>query len=355
MEIHQVVVSASPGDAVTNVALAFQTLLRRVCPSRVFARYIHTQLADQVLPLFIYEDRLHADDLLIYHMSIGEPEVVQFLLGRPQRLVLVYHNITPARYFAQLDPAFAGLLASGRSELALLRERTELALADSAYNARDLEALGYADVRVSPLPVDINALSDVHPDPVLSAELEALKGPVVLFVGQLVPHKRPDLLVEAYHILTRYLIPEAHLVLSGSGRFERYRAALTTLITQLELDRVRIPGWVRSDELAAYYNRADVFATMSEHEGFCVPLVEAMSFDLPIVARDYAAIPETLGEAGLILPPDDDPALVAEALALLISDDTLRATLVGRGRRRLAAFDPHDAEASFLGHLGSII
>src|SRR5207302_6162453 len=156
--IRQVVVSASAGDAVTNAAFGFQEVRQRVGPSGVFARYIDPRLEGKVFPLGVYEACAQPDDLLIYRVSIGEPEVVQFVLGRRERLVLVYHNITPPEYFAALDPAFAGLLACGRSELALLRDRTVLALAVSAYNARELDGLGYADVRVSPLPIDAGAL-----------------------------------------------------------------------------------------------------------------------------------------------------------------------------------------------------
>ena len=355
MEIHQIVVSASAGDAVTNAAFGFQQVLQRVGPSGVFARYIDPRLDGQVFPLSIYEACAQPDDLLIYHVSIGEPEVVQFLLGRRERLVLVYHNITPPEYFAALDPAFAGLLACGRSELVLLRDRTEMALAVSAYNARELEGLGYEDVRVSPLPVDVGSLQTVEPDPATTAALEGLDGPLVLFVGQLLPHKRPDLLLHAYHVLTTYLMPNAHLVLLGPGRLERYHRALRALATELNLHRAQIPGWVTREQLAAYYRRADAFVTMSEHEGVCVPLLEAMSFDVPVVARAYGAIPETMGDAGLLLPADDDPLLVAEALAEVLSSDGLRAELTRRGRERLTNFDVDTARAQFLGHLVDLV
>jgi glycosyltransferase involved in cell wall biosynthesis len=348
MEIHQIVVAASPGDAVTNAALGYQTLLQRVGPSGVFARYVDPRLEGQVFPLSVYEACAHPDDLLIYHVSIGEPEVVQFLLSRPERLVLMYHNITPARYFADLDPAFAGLLACGRQELELLRERAELALAVSAFNARELEALGYKDVRVCPLPVDTAALRAVEPDEATMAELEAWDGPIVLFVGQLLPHKRPDLLLQAYHVLTTYLLPDAHLVLLGSARNEKYGRALTELATEMNLHRARVPGWVSTEQLAAYYRQADVFATMSEHEGVCVPILEAMSFDLPVVARSFGAIPETMGSAGLLLPPEEDPFLIAEALAEVLGSVPLRSELTRRGRDRLTAFGIDVAQAVFL-------
>ena len=355
MEIHQIVVSASAGDAVTNAAFGFQEVLQRIGPSGVFARYIDPRLEGKVFPLGVYEACAQPDDLLIYHVSIGEPEVVQFLLGRRERLVIVYHNITPPEYFARLDPGFAGLLACGRSELVLLRERTEMALAVSAYNARELEALGYEDVRVSPLPVDVGALQAVEPDPATVAALEALDGPLVLFVGQLLPHKRPDLLLQAYHVLTTYLMPNAHLVLLGPARLERYHGALQTLTRELNLHHAHIPGWLTREKLAAYYRRADVFATMSEHEGVCVPLLEAMSFDVPVVARAFGAIPETMADAGLLLPAEDDPALVAEALFELMTSDPLRADLIRRGRQRLTAFSVDAARAMFVQHLVDLV
>jgi L-malate glycosyltransferase len=351
MEIHQIVVSASAGDAVTNAALGFQEVLQRVGFSGLFARYIDPLLDGKVLPLAAYEACARPDNLLVYHLSIGEPEVAQFLLGRPERLVIVYHNITPPEYFSALDPGFAGLLASGRAEIALLRNRAELALAVSSYNARELEDLGYRDVRVSPLPIDLVGLHGVEPDAATVAELAALDGPLVLFVGQLLPHKRPDLVLQAYHLLTSALVPNAHLALLGKGRLERYERAVRVLAMELNLHRARIPGWVSPEQLAAHYRRADVLVTMSEHEGVCVPLLEAMSFDVPVVARAFGAIPETMGDAGLLLPAEADPILAAEALAEVLTNQTLRSELVRRGRERLAHFEAERAYATFLGHL----
>jgi L-malate glycosyltransferase len=355
MRIHQIVVSASAGDAVTDTAFRFQEVLRRVGPSEVFARYIDPRLADRVLPLSGHEFRAEPDDILVYHLSIGEPEVVQFLLGRGERLVLVYHNVTPPEYFAALDERFAALVGSGRSELALLRDRTALALAGSEFNARELNQLGYPDVRISPFPVDIRGLHSLEPDAATTAALEGLEGPLVLYVGQLLPHKRPDLLLQAYHVLTTFLMPEAHLVLLGAVRLERYGRALLALAAELNLHGATIPGWLPADQLAAYYRRADVFVTMSEHEGVCFPLLEAMSFGVPVVARDFGAIPETLGGAGVLLPAEDDVFLIAETLAEVLTDAAVRAKLIDRGLARSAAVSADDARATFLGHLVGLV
>jgi L-malate glycosyltransferase len=355
MEIHQVVVAASPGDAVTNAAFAFRTLLERIAPSEIYARYLDPRLAGEVHPLHQYQGgRDSARNILVYHASIGEPDVAAFLLGRPEHVVLVYHNITPPEYFTMLDPPFARLLAGGRAELMLLRGRVELALAVSAYNAAELESFGYEDVRVSPLPLEVQSLRTLEPDPATVKRLARDEGPIVLFVGQLLPHKRPDLLLQAFHVLVTYLLPEAHLKLVGPTRQTGYRRALEGLVEELNVD-AHITDWVSPEALAALYGNATCFVTMSEHEGVCVPLLEAMALDLPVLARSFAAIPETMGDAGLLLPADDDPLLVAEAMCRLLTDEQLRAELVARGRKRLADFDPTVAQATFLSHIGELV
>lgn len=358
MEIHQILVSASPGDAVTNAALEMRTLLRRVGPSEIFARYVHDHIAEDVRRLDEYALRPSAkrgQNLLVYHASIGEPVVLSFLLERRERLVLVYHNITPARYVATIDPVFAELLAGGRVELAALRDRVDLPLAVSAYNAAELVELGYRDVRVSPLVVNAESLRALEPNAQTTAHLAAhLRGPLILFVGQLLPHKRADLLLQAYHVLVTHIHPEAYLAMVGPSPNDNYRYVLESYVRELNLTQAWLPGRVTPEELAAFFRASSLFVTLSEHEGVCVPLLEAMAFDLPVLARDFAAIPETLGEAGLLLPPEDDPFLIAEALARLLTDEVLREELVVAGGKRLADFDPDAARAAFLAHLADV-
>ncbi len=216
-----------------------------------------------------------------------------------------------------------------------------LALAVSAYNARELEALGYRDVRISPLPVDVAALCALKPDAATVQALGELDGPLVLYVGQLLPHKRPDLLLQAYHVLTTYLRPDAHLALLGPARLEAYHKALQTFSSELNLNQAKMTGWLTPEQLAAYYAKADLFVTMSEHEGFCVPLLEAMAFDVPVVARAFGAIPDTMGDAGLLLPPGEDPCPRRRGHGRAVGvgwaaggTDRARAAAAGRLRRR---------------------
>lgn len=355
MEINQVLVSASPGDAVTNHSLALREVLRKVGPSEIFAKNIDPRLDDDVLRLDRYADRPRsrpATDVVIYHASIGEPSVARFLLDRPERLVLMYHNITPAEHMLPFDPAFAGLLAAGREELVELRSKTVLALTPSQHNAEELHALGFPRVGITPLIIDIPALAAVEPDESTMHHCrEAIDGPIVLYVGQLLPHKRPDLLLAAYHVLVTYLVPEAHLVMVGPQRLTRYRDSLQTYLQEMNLNKAWLTGPVADEQLVAFYRSASVFVTASEHEGFCVPPLEAMAFDVPVVARRYAAIPETVGRAGLLLPAGSGPTLLAEALAEVMADGELRRSLVAAGRRRVGDFDPEVSRATFLSEL----
>jgi glycosyltransferase involved in cell wall biosynthesis len=358
MQINQVLVSASLGDAVTNAAFELREMLRRVAPSDIYARYIDPRIMDDVLLLRRYDRRAShrpERDVLILHASIGEPELFRFLRHRPERLVVVYHNVSPAESFLPYDPAFAGLLEEARRELAVLAQRAVMALAVSEFNAAELRSMGFADVRVSPLVVDVGRLQGIEPDPATVNHLQGLDGPIVLFVGQLLPHKRPDLLLMAHHVLATYLVPEAHLILVGAPRLPRYQQGLQLFLQDLNLTRAWITGSVTQEALAAFYRHATMFVTLSEHEGFCVPLLEAMGFCLPVLARARPAIPETLGPGGLLLPEDGDPLLVAEAVAEVLENDRLRADLVSRGQARLGDFDPDAARARLLDNLLSVI
>lgn len=348
IRIHQVLVSASPGDAVTSAALGLRETLRRAGPSEVFAAFIDPVLAGEAHPLADFPRLGAGADLLVLHASIGEPAVAAFLDRRPEPLGVVYHNISPAGAFEPWAPAFAELLREGRRELAAMAARARVAVAVSAFNGAELVALGFSQVVVTPLPVDPATLMATSPDPVLYAQLEALDGPVVLYVGQMLPHKRVDWLVQSYDALVTHLVPEAHLVVVGPDRLPTYSRAVRRLVDELNLTRSHLLGSLSQAGLVACYRAADVFATATEHEGFCAPLLEAMAFEVPVMARAFAAVPETLDGAGLLLEPGDGPLVGAEALAAVISDTRLAGSLVDAGRRRLVGVDGDAARSALL-------
>jgi glycosyltransferase involved in cell wall biosynthesis len=345
--IHQILVAASPGDAITNMAFELRDVLRRVGNSEIYARYIDPRVADDVEPLSKYSRS--GRSVLVFHASMGEPEVHALLRTQRDPIVLVYHNVTPPEYCEPYDPAFAELLELGRRELIRLRPRVAVSLAASAFNAYELEEMGYENVRVLPPLVDPYRLTRVTPNPLTENHFRAnFDGPIVLSVAQLMPHKRIELLIEAMHIAATYLKSSASLVLVGAHRLSRYSEALRRQLAELHLPRVHLVGAVPDDELAAMYGAASAVVTASEHEGFCLPLLEAMAFETPVLARACAAIPETVADAGLVIPGDSGPALFAEALGELLGNEALQVELTSRGNRRLTEFDAADHQRVFL-------
>lgn len=346
------IVSAAPGDAATNSAMEIRSLLRHLGPSELYAAHVHPDLEQDVLRLVAGSPPpIAPSDIVIFHATIGSREVFDVLWMMPQTLVVYYHNVSPSSAFEQYSPEFATLLRTGRKAIAQLARRTTLALAPSAFNAAELAAMGFRDPRVSPLIVNVERLRAVDPHPLAAEQLAALEGPLLLSVGQFLPHKRPEFLLQAFHVLSTYLVPGAQLALIGASRLPAFRSRLDRYIRELNLSGVHMVGEVPDQVLRAYFERADIFTTASEHEGFCVPLVEAMMFDVPIVARCHGAIPETLAGAGLLVAAEDGPFVYAEALCELVVNASTRARLVEAGRARASQFHPDVARRMLLEHL----
>lgn len=341
-------VSAAPGDAITNAAMDLRASLRALGPSEIFAAFVDPGLAGEAYTLSDFPRVAGLADLVVVHVSIGEPALSEFLAERVEPLAVVYHNMSPAEAFEPWEPRFARLLDDGRRELADLARRARVAVGVSSYNAADLRAAGFDAVHVVPLAVDVDTLVGGEADPAMTEMLAGLEGPVVLSVGQLLPHKRPDWTLMAYHVLVTHLVPEAWMVMVGPDRLGGYGAALRDMVRRLSLGRVHITGTISQAALVSCYRRAEVFMTASEHEGFCVPLLEALAFEVPVVARGFGAVPETLAGAGLLLGPQDGLMVAAEALREVIEVPALRASMVEAGRRRLGALPALAARSAML-------
>jgi glycosyltransferase involved in cell wall biosynthesis len=329
--LDQLVVGAAPGDAITKSALLIRDALRLHGPSELYAQHIEPGLGTQVYPLGELSGRANRDRPLVFHASMGSWPVHEALRREP-RLALIYHNFSPPEFYAEIAPEVAGDLIRGRWELEQIRDRVECALADSDYNAAELEALGYRDVGVIAPTPDIDRLDSIRPDADMLAQASTWGGgPVVLCVAQQLPHKRIERVLAAVAVLQQEFIASARLAFVGVDRLPTYSAALRTMGQTLGLRDPQFLGRVSDAELAALYLRASVFLTLSEHEGFCVPVVEAMATGVPVVASRRAAIPSTVGNAAILIDEPDDPVDVAAVLHRVITDDELRRALIGRG------------------------
>jgi glycosyltransferase involved in cell wall biosynthesis len=339
VKIHQWVPAAHRGDAIGDSARKVRDLLRAMGhDSDIFALTIDDNMRSEAVP---FSDAAATEgDVTIFHFALPSPMTEAFARLRGAR-VLQYHNITPAAFFAPYDAGLFRLAALGRRELATLAGRVDLALGDSDFNRQELEALGFAPTGVMPIAVNLERLTGAPRRPALDRILgDGLIN--ILFVGRIVPNKRIEDHIRLAEMYKRYV--DAYYRFIFVGRYDalpRYYAQIRALLTQYEMlpDRFWFTGPVPDEDLAAFYRWADVYVSLSEHEGFCVPLVEAMASDVPIVAYAAGAVPETLGGAGLLFSPKD-LEVAAELVGSVVYDRTVRAGVLEGQRRRLRDFAP---------------
>lgn len=332
--LHQIIVGAAAGDAITDHALQIRRWLREWgFGSELFAEHIHPSVEKEVRPVGSYRPG-RDEEWLIFHHSIGSP-VVERVAGLRPQLILVYHNITPAGFFEAIDPAWARLMVLGREQLGLLRPRTGLALAVSEYNEQELRESGFTHTGVLPITLDEKG----YEGPLNEGLLAEMKqgGPVLLFVGRLSPNKKQEDLVKLLYYYRR-IEPGARLVIVGDRWQLNYDGWLEDFARSLGLgEAVKLTGHVSQQDMVTYYRAADLYVSMSEHEGFGKPLLESMYLGLPVLAYGASAVPATLGGAGVLFYEKDFEAL-AEVVDILVKDEGLRGRIIGRQRQRVEAF-----------------
>ena len=331
VRVHQILSGAGPYAAETTQALAFRDLFGAWgWGGRDVAAEIDPRIGHRIAPLrSLGAGGMGPGDLLLIHYSAYAPKL-RAVLELPQRKLLISHNITPARWFWDHDPQAAVVCALGRKQLPEFAAAVDLAAGVSLYNAREL-----GSQTVIPILFDPAGLGD--PGPQTRAATDA---PVILFVGRLAPHKRQDAVIRAFELYRRRHAPGARLVLVGAPINARYEAAMRELAGELSPGHVTIESGLTPEQLAARWRSAHAFLCLSEHEGFCIPLLEACHFGVPIIARPIGGVPEVAGDAAVLLGEDDGESVIAELLALAVTDEELRATLCERARARVAAYAP---------------
>ena len=339
--IHQFIPTFAPRDAIGTHALHVQRLLRGMgLESDIYAEGIVRGTGRQARPYRTFGRRpAPSRTWLLYQLSTGSA-VADFVRSRPEPKLVNYHNVTTASLFAPWEPHVAVECSEGRRQLRDLAPHVDLGIAVSSFNEAELREAGYPHTTVAPVLVDLDgAASDA--DPGVLARLEGAKnagGRDWLFVGRVAPHKCQHDVVRAFAVYRRLYDPKARLHLVGSPGSHAYVTMLERYVAALGLaGAVDLAGSVPGPALAAHFRAADVFVCLSEHEGFCVPLVEAMRLEVPVVAFASTAVPETVAGAGLVLEAKD-PLTVAAAVDRVLGDVALRTALVASGRMRAADF-----------------
>jgi glycosyltransferase involved in cell wall biosynthesis len=332
--IDQILAGFADGDAISNEAMILQEIFRGWgVKSDLFvdSEKVSSDVAGACRPLCEYA--AGGDDIAIHHYSISSPSVDVFLGSRAKK-VLIYHNITPGHFFDGYDDEVASLLREARSGLSGILPKMDAIWADSAFNARELVETGARDPKVLPLLFSGSRLGGETDRFVTSRFGGPLRN--ILFVGRIVPNKRVEDLITAFARYHRAIERHSRLIVAGSDRSApRYFAMLKMLTSELDVPNVFLTGFVSPAALSGCYDVADLFVTASEHEGYCLPLVEAMHKGVPVIARERGGMPEALGGAG-IMYDDLLPGELAELIHRVMVDKALRQDILDSQERRMA-------------------
>ncbi|MEI6668134.1 MAG: glycosyltransferase [Acidobacteriota bacterium] len=347
--VHQVLATLGYGDAIGNQVLGIQRALSAAgYRSDIFVETADPRLESRTRDFRELAGESHPDNILIHHFSIGS-KASRVAYALPDRMVLIYHNITPPQYFVDIHKLLVRFCYHGRRELGAYVDRCDVALGDSEFNRLELQGLGFGRTGVLPVVADFSHL-DVRPNDVMAREFDDA-WTNILFVGRVIPNKRIEHLIRFFaRYKTRYNPRSRLLIVGSSQEFDRYQTMLHDLVGRLGVSDVHFTGHVSNEELTAYYDVADLFLCASEHEGFCVPLVEAFYKRIPVIAWARTAVPATMDGAG-VLYQNADPAEVATLMDLVVGDVDLQERIL-RGQddalTRMAARDLSSALVSWI-------
>lgn len=338
MRIVQVLSTIAGGDAVSNDAIAFDKVISRMGYSTgVYAASIAPNVDRGVAKPIEKIGELNKSDIIMYHFSTGS-QLNYDIAEYPCHIIMVYHNVTPPKYFEGVDDGFARICKSGLEGAEFLASRVDYCLAVSAYNRQDLIDMGYK-CRIDILPIII-PMHDYEKKPSRDIIKDYADGRTnILFTGRIAPNKKIEDVIAAFYYYRKLYNHDSRLLLAGSYSIgDAYYNRLAKYVTKLGIQNdVVFTGHVGFDKILGCYKVADVFLCMSEHEGFCVPLVESMMFDVPIVARATSAIPETLSGSGMLLE-SADPIVAAGCIDRVVRDRQLRQQLITSEQQRLKDF-----------------
>lgn len=355
MRIIQVLGSLLLGDAIGYHTIAIKKILIDAgYATEIYAEHIDKQFPERTAAPLPRRFCPKADDILIYHLSFGGGLNLR-LRDWKCRKILMYHNITPPQFFEPYDEKSAASAKEGLEQASQLREHVERCVVMSGFNKRDLTAMGYPADRIWVMPSYFIPFENYEKVPDVDLLNQYSDGRInLLFVGRLAPNKRQEDVIRVFAYYKKYINANSRLFLVGAEAFPDYVEALRAYAAAIGVSDVIFPGHISFAQIIAIYRIASVFLCMSEHEGFCVPLVEAMYFDLPVIAYDAAAIPETLGGSGILLD-SKDPGLWAAWIQRIVGSPELRGQILEGQRNRLKQFHQQTAAAGFLNYLRQII
>lgn len=347
MKVIQLVPTVSRGDAIGNEVFAIDSMLKkRGIKTVIYGNIIAENVKDKVNELKIWQQP-DQDDVIVFHMSIysGLKDLIEQCHCHK---IVRFHNITPSCFFAPYNSRLQTLTEDGLTEIMSMKDSFEYAIADSSFNKQNLLSYGYScPIDVVPIIMTMNDYAR-DPDPGIIQQFSDRKGHLLLFVGRIAPNKKIEDVIAAYATFKKYYDPDAMLVLAGSYECsDLYYRSLRVFINANNIHNVIFTGHTDFSSILAYYRSADLYLCMSEHEGFCVPLVESMYFRVPVLAFCSTAVPETLGNAG-ILTDTKDELVNAGLINAILTDTELAARIRKNEEEKLTEYMPEKVSKQFV-------
>lgn len=344
MKIVQLLPTLLYGDGVGNDTLAIDKVIRELgYTTKIYAENVDGRIKGNLAKKVSQMPKLSDGDIVIYHLAIGT-ELNNKLRNIPGRKIIIYHNITPAHFFEKYNRTSYNLCKDGLLQMQMMKDIPEYCWADSAYNKADLERAGYTcPIDVVPIAIPFEDY-DKEPDGAI-IEMYEDDWVNIVFVGRIAPNKKQEDVIKTFYYYKKYINQKSRLILVGSYiGMERYYERLCKYVDELKLEDVIFTGHIKFNQILAYYHIANVFLCMSEHEGFCIPLLEAMHFQVPIIAYAQTGVKETLGDAGIGLDIKDCK-IAAEMIDLLMTRQKLREQVIKRQNVRVKEFGYNSTKA----------
>lgn len=356
MMIYQLVPSLAYGDAIGNEVIALHGVISDLgYETKVLADYIdpRVNINGDIYNDNSFTSQLNENDIVIYHKATGSYFSEKFKNLNCKK-IMIYHNMTPSAFFSSFNKKIEKELEYGIRQLDNLKGKVEYILADSEFNKSDLEAMGFTcKIDVQPLIINFSDYDKEADENIINKYKD--NGTNILFTGRIAPNKKQEDIIKVFYYYKNYVDKDAKLFLVGSyNGTEKYYAKLKGFVKQLNLKDVYFTAHIPFKEILAYYKIADVFLCMSEHEGFCVPLLEAMYFDIPIVAFNSTAIPYTLGNSGVIFDSKDYIEF-SEAIRKIREDKSYRNEIISKQRENLSRFKESVTSELFKEYLNKYI
>lgn len=356
MRIIQFLPTLAFGDAVGNDTIA----LKKAMQELNYDTSIYAEVVDQRLPKHTASDlcngmpKLDNSDIILYHMSTGS-KLNYSLEQYACRKIMIYHNITPPEFFHGYNAQAEANAQYGLDGLQNLASKIDYCLADSKFNQQDLKKAGFT------CPIDIRPILipfadyEKKPDSFIIKKYSQENWTNIIFVGRIAPNKKHQDIIKIFAFYKKYINPKSRLIFVGNaGGMEKYYHRLVKYVEALELNDVIFTGHIKFSEILAYYHIADIFLCMSEHEGFCVPLVEAMYFNIPVIAYQSCAIPWTMGNSGIVVK-SKNPAEISLLIDKIVKHKNLRNQIIANQQERLKDFQYEKIKAIFARQLEKFI